>query len=408
MGKITRKYIGQNQVGSAELLLENNAALRGLDNLGAAQNLFVFDDLNKLHSNLALNIPLAQEATHAVRKDQVDTEIAAINQTLGQITSNFVFKYGVKAATADADLRAVAADTELSTLLPFSDDEGTPLVLADFAAGDYILSEDGANSKLFKVIDLAGVLYVSTVDVPALVDGDGFLVEYDLLASPASEETTSLYSFFGGLNRIGTVNWNFAKGIKFSAEYGLSESFGILAGDNIEAVVRKIETVYAAKILELEQDIADEAAARLAADGLLQTAINDEVTAREALAQRVTDVEGEVDALTTDVEAAQQDIVDLEAAVLALQNATVAFEVESHTLTALDIANGYFDTTYNYIPKSLKLGVGERVNLYQGLDYTAATVGGVTRITFAGPSAAGQPEALEEGQVIYLGGAVNA
>ena len=80
---------------------------------------------------------------------------------------------------------------------------------------------------------------------------------------------------------------------------------------------------------------------------------------------------------------------------------------EEITLSAGDIVNQYVDLQEQMIPESLVIGVGARVNLYETLDYTVSVVGGVTRLTFAGPSATAGAEALVEGDKLYITGIVD-
>ena len=51
------------------------------------------------------------------------------------------------------------------------------------------------------------------------------------------------------------------------------------------------------------------------------------------------------------------------------------------------------------------IGVGQRVNLYEGSDFTVVVdggTGGVARVTFAGPSASAGAEALVEGDILFI------
>lgn len=80
---------------------------------------------------------------------------------------------------------------------------------------------------------------------------------------------------------------------------------------------------------------------------------------------------------------------------------------QSITLLAGDISAQYVDLNEQFVPESLFVGVGQRVNLYETLDYNLSIVGGVTRLTFAGPSATGGAEALVEGDILYIQGIVD-
>jgi hypothetical protein len=51
------------------------------------------------------------------------------------------------------------------------------------------------------------------------------------------------------------------------------------------------------------------------------------------------------------------------------------------------------------------IGVGQRVNLYEVLDFTVSVsggTGGVARVSFAGPSATGGAEALVDQDVLFI------
>jgi hypothetical protein len=51
------------------------------------------------------------------------------------------------------------------------------------------------------------------------------------------------------------------------------------------------------------------------------------------------------------------------------------------------------------------IGVGQRVNLYEGSDFSVSVdggTGGVARISFTGPSADGGAEELVDGDVLFI------
>lgn len=72
---------------------------------------------------------------------------------------------------------------------------------------------------------------------------------------------------------------------------------------------------------------------------------------------------------------------------------------ESLTLNGTDITNQYKDLAKLIEPSSLMLSV-DGVIQYEGSDYTLSTVGGVTRITFAGDLATGGNAALVSGDIL--------
>ena len=102
-----------------------------------------------------------------------------------------------------------------------------------------------------------------------------------------------------------------------------------------------------------------------------------------------------------------QDPTDAQdAATKAYVDAQISSGTDFHkqiiTLNETDILNQYVDLSVQAIPQSCNIGVGERVMLFEGLDYYTINVGGVTRIHFTGPSAITGLEELVENQVLYI------
>lgn len=99
-------------------------------------------------------------------------------------------------------------------------------------------------------------------------------------------------------------------------------------------------------------------------------------------------------------------ILPQDAATRAYVDAQISAGTDYHkeviTLSATDIANQYVDLAVQALPQSCQIGVGERVMLWESLDYATSVVGSVTRISFQGPSAIGGAEELVEGQSLYV------
>ena len=74
---------------------------------------------------------------------------------------------------------------------------------------------------------------------------------------------------------------------------------------------------------------------------------------------------------------------------------------ESLTLNGTDITNQYKDLSFLAIADSMVLSVSGIIQ-YEGSDYTLSSVGGVTRITFAGDLATGGAAALVSGDVLRV------
>ena len=78
-----------------------------------------------------------------------------------------------------------------------------------------------------------------------------------------------------------------------------------------------------------------------------------------------------------------------------------ASKKEIVTLSETDITNGYIDCDFLAVADSMRLVTGG-VEQMETESYTLSTVGGVTRITFAGNLISPAPSALEAGDKVYL------
>jgi hypothetical protein len=78
------------------------------------------------------------------------------------------------------------------------------------------------------------------------------------------------------------------------------------------------------------------------------------------------------------------------------------FHKQAIILSSTDISNQYVDLSVQAVAQSCQIGVGERVMLWESLDYSISVVGSVTRVSFTGPSASAGAEALVEGQTLYV------
>lgn len=81
--------------------------------------------------------------------------------------------------------------------------------------------------------------------------------------------------------------------------------------------------------------------------------------------------------------------------------AATAPKKESFTLSSTNITNGYIDCAFLAVADSMRLLTGG-VEQIEGESYTLSTVGGVTRVTFAGDLVSPAPSALVAGDKVYL------
>jgi hypothetical protein len=78
------------------------------------------------------------------------------------------------------------------------------------------------------------------------------------------------------------------------------------------------------------------------------------------------------------------------------------YHKEIVTLNSTDITNQYIDLSVKAAINTCQIGVGERVMLWESLDYSTALSGSVTRVSFLGPSATGGSTPLSDGQTLYI------
>jgi hypothetical protein len=136
-----------------------------------------------------------------------------------------------------------------------------------------------------------------------------------------------------------------------------------------------------------------EIAAREAADTTLQSNIDAEESARESAD---TTLQNNID---SEASARQSADDALDARVDALE--AVSEGREKFTVSQTDLDNQYFDLDHVAKPDSTFMFYGP-LYLHEGDDYTVSTVGGVSRLTFAGRIASGQPSQPIVGDVIYV------
>jgi hypothetical protein len=378
---------------------------------------------------------LAAEA--ALAQDIADEEAAriaadaALQAAINASASNLSWREGAKAATGDAGLNAAADDTALSTLLPFSDDDAPEMVIGDFAAGDRILSKNGASSKIFRVWDDAGTLKVTTAGVDALAANDTFLVMNDLPDSPANQEGAAIYTWTGAdLVKVGDMDWSLATGIDLSASF--TSTTGVVAvGDSVELAIAKLVGNLAAEITNRAADVDAEETRALAAEAALDAAIDQEILDRaadvDAEETRALAAEAALDAAidqeildrAADVDAEEARALAAEAA---LDSRIDALEVGGATLSRDFTAGEAFAADASFLVRMAVNGetagrVYKASNDASVSDHfyafgVAKSVAGVAagaaiRVTFAGTHTLGANDtafnAADIGKPVYLG-----
>jgi hypothetical protein len=165
-------------------------------------------------------------------KNYVDT---LVNPLLNSVR----FREFAKVLTTD-DLSAVANATALSTLLEFGDDNGSVLVLGDFADGDFFISnsDDGVNGAiLWSIFDDASTLRVTRAGITQPIEGYAYHVKYNLENSPDALEKRAIFvaeDNGGVVTMIKVADETFAggTGVELLANTPIDTVGGVVAGTN--------------------------------------------------------------------------------------------------------------------------------------------------------------------------------
>ena len=81
--KISKQYIGDDQVGSSQIQLENNSSLRSKDSSDVNVDLMKLDSSNQLQILVQPNLPGdASSALQAIPKQQLDAAVDAVQSNL--------------------------------------------------------------------------------------------------------------------------------------------------------------------------------------------------------------------------------------------------------------------------------------------------------------------------------------
>lgn len=144
--------------------------------------------------------------------------------------------------TDDADLRAASNGTALSTLLPFSDDEGGQLVIGDFNVDDLLVSRNnGSTHKIFKVYDDGGTLKITTVGVTQLSVGHTFFVRHALVVVGSASEQVSAFRYNGtDITLFMQFDVETASTISLTSSYSPTNG-NIVNTDTVQQAIEKLD-----------------------------------------------------------------------------------------------------------------------------------------------------------------------
>jgi hypothetical protein len=378
----------------------------------------------------------------AVNKGQLDAVAAAV----GAVAAGVKWRDPAHIITADPELRTAVEGDTLSSVLPMGDDDLPVITEAEIPVDSFIISENGASSKLWKVYDDAGIKKITALGFNPMAGGDSFIVELDLLDAPSAQENQAIYNFNGaGMVKLGDIDWSLANGIDLSPAYVMAAiNEAVLAGDSVEVAISKLDkkisdlaarvtvnegniSAINGEIVDINQAITDEIARATGEENTLVkldgsramtgalnlnshkiTNLTDGSVASDAinkgqLDSAISGVNDTITALDGRVGAAEGDITALNTRVGTLEAAALAYKKEKFVLSSTDITNQYIDMSFLVEADSMVAFV-DRVAIHEGAsdDYALSVSGSVSRLSFLNDIATGGVSALTAGDTIYV------
>jgi len=374
--QIKKKFIGNDQVGENQILIESGGAVRAMDGV---------------------------------------TEVDLIN-----ISSNEVFLKGIKVLDSSNLIPSAILPSYVDDVLEYAD-------LAAFPA-------TGESGKIYVALDTnkqyrwSGSTYIQiTSGAVDSVNGETGIVVLTAgdiqMDSEALSVETKLINLQGEVDAVeGDVsNLVTLSGVAVdSTELGSFTGATIADGQTIKAALQDLETAHE----EVDQNVNDlislsgvaENSANLgsftgstiADNQTIKAALQDLETAHE---NHLNDAEDAHDASAISFNNAASGLVaiDVQAAIDEIEGRVDTLEAalaptwsrQKFDLTATDISNGYIDLAEEAIADSIHAFV-DRLAIHEAEDFTVSVVGGVTRITFAGDLISPGQSQLDANDNIYV------
>jgi len=404
MGKISKKYIGEDQVGSVQLELENALSLRaksqdGLSSydlleLNANNDLIVQQTLNLDDEKNLYSLTDVDSVFNIVTVNSADLNLKS-NDLASGTTGNLNLISG-DAASGDSGSIFLTSGTASGTRGNISTSSRLfQMNLPD--AGEFEINSDfGAGTRMkFRFTD-----YGQASDAAGLSIEDAGSVVSFIIASTSQEDQAAAPTILNG-----TFNKSATGGVLTGGNVaiysGVAQSWSVSAA-NAEASSGSIE------IKSMDAYVKGTGANASSGNISITTGTKQGTGTRgyitlNALKVECSEMQFKDAADPTDAQdLATKAYVDATAA------GSTTYEKEEIELTSGMISAQEVILSEQYVPFSLVVGVGQRVNLYEGLDFDVVVEDGVSVIQFTGPSATGGAEALVANDVLYIQGLIDS
>lgn len=129
------------------------------------------------------------------------------------------------------------------TASPFSDDEAPLLTAADFAVGEFVITDSNGTPVLREVtaVSAPNITLSNPVSAPVLAEGDTFVAINYLPDTPGDQEAQAIVNYNGSVMvKIADFNWAIATGIDLSGSYSAATG-NPAGGDSVEEALQKID-----------------------------------------------------------------------------------------------------------------------------------------------------------------------
>jgi len=374
--QIRKKFIGNDQVGENQLLIESGGAVRAMD--GATEVDLVSISSSEVFLKGIKVLDSSNLIPSAILPSYVDDVLEFANLAAFPATGESGKIY-VAIDTNKQYRWSGSAYIQITSGAVDSVNGETGIVV--LTAGD-IQMDSEATSVESKLISLQGEVDAVEGDVANLVTLSGVAVDSTELGSFTGSTIPDSQTIKQALQALETaheeVDQNANDLISLSGVAENSANLGSFTGstiaDNqtIKSALQDLETAH-------------------------ENHLNDSTDAHDASA--ISFSNGASGLAAIDVQAA---IDEVEGRVDALETAlTPTWGREKFDLTATNISNGYIDLAEEVIAESIHAFV-DRLAIHQAEDFTVSVVGGVTRITFAGDLVSPGQSQLDASDNIYV------